>query len=107
MLATALFALLAACSSALDLAGTTSVYCSAAGKPATSCTVITGPSAGDGTIQSECTSNGGEVVDACPMDGVVGCCTTKEQGVTTEMCSYVGKASELKTECQGLFTTTL
>jgi hypothetical protein len=30
-----------------------------------------------------------------------------DQGVTTETCSYVGKVSDLKTECEGLFTTTL
>ena len=96
-----------ACASAIDLAGTTTVSCASTDAPMTSCTVITGPSAGGGTMDSECTSHGGKLVDACPTAGVVGCCTTKQSGVTTETCSYTGKITEVKTDCQGLVTTTL
>jgi hypothetical protein len=95
--------LLTACSSAIDLAGTTTVYCSSAGSPATSCTTITGPSAGEGTMDSNCTTNGGKLVGSCPTSGVVGCCIVRQDGVTTETCSYTGKASDVEGQCPGTF----
>jgi hypothetical protein len=105
--------LVPACSSAVSaIVGSITVYCNvASGGTEASCVASRNfPSSEQSTLQSDCTKNGGTVVNACPTSGVVGCCTQSETvaaaTVEVETCSYTGSASALKSQCSGTWSTT-
>jgi hypothetical protein len=108
-----LLSLVDGCASAVGaIVGSVTVYCSVTtGGKESSCVASRNfPSSQQGTLESDCTKNGGTVALSCPTSGVVGCCTQNQSaaGVTVEIetCSYAGTASALKAQCSGTWSTT-
>jgi hypothetical protein len=102
-----------ACSNAVTaVVGSVTVICSVhSGSTETSCVISREfPSSEQTTLENDCTGNGGTVVGACPSSGLVGCCTTNETvaavSVQVETCAYSGTATEVKSQCSGVFSTT-
>jgi hypothetical protein len=56
------------------------------------------------SARSACSSQGGTVVNSCPTDGLVGCCSMAQSGMTFQSCYYFGTASTDEMACPGTWT---
>jgi hypothetical protein len=102
-----------ACSSVVsDIDGSGTVTCSVrSGSTEASCVISRGvPSSAQGSVEDDCTKQGGTVVTECPTEGLAGCCSVPQStdGVTVriETCAYSGSARDFETRCGGTYTTT-
>lgn len=102
-----------ACSSVVgDLDGSSAVTCSVRpGSTQASCVISRDiPSSAQGSVENDCTNQGGTVVTECPTDGLAGCCSVPQSadGVTVriETCAYSGSARDFESRCEGTYTLT-
>ena len=56
------------------------------------------------SAKSMCSKQGGSVVNACPKDGLVGCCAISQSGISFQECYYFGTASADEMACTGTWT---
>lgn len=93
-LAAALLAVLASvgCSSSSNSGGSSSgIFCSvvSAGTQVACAGSRDMPATDQQTYKDQCTKNGGTIVNACPTDSLLGCCTRKgANGYNVESCVY-------------------
>jgi hypothetical protein len=77
------------------------IYCYNPGMnvPATCTGSLDTPQASVTGTEQSCTEGDGQLVDACPTAGLVGCCQTLSEPSPAETCYYAGQASDLASQC--------